>query len=285
MAPIANAQDHDMAGVAGIIEGTVTDASGTPLPGATVRVSLSFDTAKATEFAKNNAANSTRYSYSNSVGKYHFGSFIDGRYHITFSLLGYEDKNVTVDVNSRQPTKIDAVLAIQPLKSQEVIVTSSRHEEKETHSPSSISVVSAAQIRDQIDATPTDALKNVPGMDVASEGIGTSTYASRSFHSVYGSDMLTMNDYHSLEVPALAVYYGILIPQTMEDIDRIEVVRGPGSAMYGPEAATGVVNLYPRKSPFASQVNESFHFRAAKEIISMLHSAMTKPLAINSHSI
>ncbi len=252
MVPIARAQSHDMAGTTGIIEGTVRDASGTPLPGVTVRVIISIDTSAASDFQKRNIANTAKYTYTNSVGKYHVGSLGDGNYNVTYSLLGYLDKSYNVDVHWREPDTLNTELAVQPLASQDVVITASRHEEKETHSPASISVVTAAQIQDQVDATPTDALKNVPGMDVASEGIGTSTYASRSFHSVYGSDMLTMNDYHSLEVPALAVYYGILIPQTMEDIDHIEVVRGPGSALYGPEAATGVVNFIS-KSPFASQ--------------------------------
>ncbi len=238
--PILLAQQRDEGGSAGIIFGMVTDASGAPLPGVTVRLSIPGDTTFA------------RSTFSNSVGKYRFSKLSDGKYNITFSLLGHIDKSYSADVSRQQPTNLNAELEEQPLQSQEVVVTSSRHEEKELHSPASISVVSAQEITNQVDATPTDALKNVPGMLVASEGIGTSTYASRSFHSVYGSDMLTMNDYHTLEVPSLAVYYGILIPQTMDDIDHIEVVRGPGSALYGPEAATGVVNFIS-KSPFASQ--------------------------------
>ncbi len=243
MVPIARAQSHDMNNLSCVIGGIVHDASGTPLPGVTIRLTRVSDTSF------------VRYTYTNSVGRYEFTKRIDladGQYLVAFSLLGYLDKSYTIDAHWQEPDTLDAELAEQPLHSQDVVVTSSRHEEKETHSPASISVVSAAEIRDQVDATPTDALKNVPGMDVSSEGIGTSTYASRSFHSVYGSDLLTMNDYHSLEVPALAVYYGILIPQTMEDIDHIEVIRGPGSALYGPEAATGVVNFIS-KSPFASQ--------------------------------
>jgi len=225
----------------GVISGECDEtATGAPLPGVTVRVMLVSDTTF------------VRYAFTNSVGKYRFKNLFLGKYIVKHSILGYEDELRTAEVTGTEPLILKIEMNVQPLSSQNVIVTASRHEEKETHSPSSISVVSSAELRDQVDATPADALKNVPGIDVSSEGIATSTYASREFHSVYGSDMLTMNDYHALEVPSLAVYYGILIPQTMDDIDHVEVVRGPGSALYGPEAATGVVNFIS-KSPFASQ--------------------------------
>jgi outer membrane receptor for ferrienterochelin and colicins len=224
----------------GTLSGNATDANGAPLPGVTVRAVPTSD------------STTPRYTFTNSVGKYRFSKLASSSYRVTFSLLGFLDKNYTVDINEAQPATLNAELAEQPLKSQEVVVTSSRHEEKELHSPASISVVSAQEIRDHVNPTPTEALKNVPGMDVAQEGIAYSTYATRSFHSVYGTDVLTMQDYHSLELPALAVFYGILMPQNMDDIDHIEVIRGPGSALYGPDAATGVVNFIS-KSPFASQ--------------------------------
>ncbi len=230
-----------------VLTGIVTDAAGgAPLPGVSVRATLVSDTTV------------TRYTYANSVGKYRFSKLFPGSYLVNFSLLGYLDKSFTVDVNDTKPDTLNAELSVQPLNSQDVIVTSSRHEEKELHSPASISVVTAQQISNQIDATPTDVLQTVPGVNVGHEGIAYSTYASREFHSVYGSDMLTMNDYHSLELPGLAIFYGILIPIDMDDIDHVEVIRGPGSALYGPEAATGVVNFIS-KSPFASQgTNLSF---------------------------
>ncbi len=225
----------------GILAGTCVDVStGAPLPGVTVRAVIESD------------STSAKYTYTNSVGKYRLSGLPSGKYYITYSLLGYQDVHSKVDVYGTEPAMMNIAMTVQPLESQDVVVTADRHEEKETHAPASMSVVSQAEIRDQVDATPTDALKNIPGIAVASEGIAMSTYAGREFHSVYGSDMLTMNDYHALEVPALAVYYGILMPQTMDDIDHIEVVRGPGSALYGPEAATGVVNFIS-KSPFASQ--------------------------------
>ncbi len=231
----------------GILSGTVQDASDrSPLSGVSIHVTLHSD----------NPIN--RYTYSNAQGEFRFKDLFPGQYTVVFSVLGYISDSVRIDVSGSHLETVHMQLHAQPLESQDVVVTASRHEEKETHSPASISVVTPAEVREQIAATPTDILKNVPGIDVAQEGIAMGTYASRSFHSVFGSDVLTMNDYHSLEVPAIGGFYGILLPQNMEDIDHVEVVRGPGSALYGPEAATGVVNFIS-KSPFASQgTNLSF---------------------------
>ena len=224
-----------------ILTGRVTDAQGNaPLPGATIRAMLESDTSR------------SHYTFTTARGEYRLKGLIPGKYRVSFSLLGYLADTSETDVVESQTTTLDVVLSEQPMQSQDVIVTASRHEEKELHSPASISVVTPESIRDHIAPTPTDAIDNVPGIDVAHEGILYSTYATRGFHSVYGTDVLTMQDYHSLELPALAVFYGILMPQTTDDIDRIEVIRGPGSALYGPDAAEGVVNFISR-SPFASQ--------------------------------
>lgn len=222
------------------LSGEVADTgSGGPLAGITVRAQLVSDTTF------------TRYTFTNGVGKYRFSDLVAGTYQIRFSMLGYTSVNAEAQVGS-EPVHLRVAMTEQALKSEEVVVTASRHEEKATHAPASISVVPSSELREHVNATPTEALANVPGIDVSHEGIAMSTYASRSMHSVFGSDILTMNDYHSMEVPSIGGFYGILMPQMNEDIDHIEVVRGPGSALYGPEAATGVVHFIS-KSPFASQ--------------------------------
>ncbi|MDP4289149.1 MAG: TonB-dependent receptor [Bacteroidota bacterium] len=224
-----------------ILMGEVVDTgSGGPLAGVIVKAQLQSDTTF------------SEYTFTNSVGKYRFGNLRSGRYSVTCSILGYTAVHTETQVGSSNPTVLRVAMAEQPLNSEEVVVTASRHEEKATHAPASISVVSSAEIREHINSTPTDALANVPGIDLSHEGIAMSTYASRSMHSVFGSDVLTMNDYHSMEVPSIGGFYGILMPQMNEDIDHIEVIRGPGSALYGPEAATGVVHFIS-KSPVSSQ--------------------------------
>ncbi len=225
----------------GSLSGSITEsASGAPMPGVTVHAVSASDT---------NIAHNT---YTNAKGKFRFKEFPPGPCNVTFTILGYQTRSFGSKVVSGAETTLDAELVEEPLKSEDVVVTASRRAEKVTDAPASVTVVSSTELREHINSTPTEALANVPGMDVSHEGMAMSTYASRSMHSVFGSDILTMNDYHSMEVPSIGGFYGILMPQMTEDIDHIEIVRGPGSALYGPEAATGVVHFIS-KSPFASQ--------------------------------
>src|SRR5579883_3501936 len=231
----------------GILTGAVLASSdGSPLPGVTVHVVSEADTSLG------------HYTFTNSKGKYKFVNLTPGKYSVTYSLLGYVSIKKETDVSDAESTTLNVQLSEQPLNSEDVVITASRHEEKITHAPASISVVPSTVVREHVTATPTDILATVPGIDVSREGIAMATYSSRSMHSVFGSDMLTMNDYHSMEVPAIGGFYGILMPQVPDDIDHVEVIRGPGSALYGPDAATGVVHFISR-SPFASQgTNISF---------------------------
>ncbi len=223
----------------GEISGMVTATDGTPLPGVTVRVALIPDTLKA------------RYTQTNLNGIFRIHELAPGSYQLRFSLLGYDSASQEVPVGTAT-VSMNEVLSELPLQSQEVVVTAARHPEKATNAPASITVVPAQTIQEHVLNTPTDVLASVPGIDIAHEGIAMATYSSRSFHSVFGSDMLTMNDYHSLEVPAIGGFYGILMPEIPADIERVEIVRGPGSALYGPDAAPGVIHFIS-KSPFSSQ--------------------------------
>ena len=231
---------HAQPGASGTLTGAVTGPDGAPLAGVTVRAAPEGDTARA------------RYTVTHASGIFRFNSLAPGAYTVRFSLLGYLTLSRDESLADGAEVKLDVQLEEAPVGSQEVIVTASRHPEKATNAPSSVTVIPAQEIRQKVLATPTDILSSVPGIDIAHEGIAMSTYSSRSFHSVFGSDMLTMNDYHSLEVPAIGGFYGILIPEIPADIERVEIVRGPGSALYGPEAATGVIHFIS-KSPFESQ--------------------------------
>lgn len=229
---------HAQPAASGVITGLVTGPDGVPLPGATVRIAPSSDTLKA------------RYTLTNANGIFRMHELAPGSYQVRISLLGYEKGTEEIPVGTTT-VSINMVLSPSPIQSQDIVVTASRHEEKATNAPASITVVPPQQIKEHVLNTPTDVLQSVPAIDIAHEGIAMETYSSRSFHSVFGSDMLTMNDYHSLDVPAIGGFYGILVPEISSDIERVEIVRGPGSALYGPDAAPGVIHFIS-KSPFTS---------------------------------
>ena len=71
------------------------------------------------------------------------------------------------------------------------------------------------------------------------------------FNNIFSGALLTLTDNRIARVPSLRLNANNFIPVTNDDIERIEVVLGPGSALYGPNSANGVMHVITR-SPFVS---------------------------------
>src|ERR1051325_8496888 len=126
---------------AGVLWGEVVDTgSGAPLAGATVKAQLESDTTF------------QRMTYTNGVGKYRFSTLQTGKYRVTYSMLGYETIVTEAQVGGSDPTMMRIVLAERAVSGDEVVVTASRHEEKATNAPASISIVNGTDIKEHVAA-------------------------------------------------------------------------------------------------------------------------------------
>ncbi len=135
---------------------------------------------------------------------------------------------------------------------EQVSVTASRRREKVLEAPASVAVVGASQIRDRVTSTVSEHLKSVRAVDVATTGLGASHAVVRGFNNVFSGSLLSLVDNRIARVPSLRVNAYTLIPTSNEDIEQIEVVSGPGAALYGPNSANGVMHILTR-SPFTSE--------------------------------
>lgn len=133
-----------------------------------------------------------------------------------------------------------------------VVVSASRRREKALEAPAAVSVVEASQIRSRPMLTLTDHLRGLPAIDIGTKGIVQSNVVVRGFNDVISSTLQTLTDYRYEHVPSLRYNVPHLISLTNEDIARIELVSGPGSALYGPNSANGVLHVLTR-SPFESE--------------------------------
>ena len=95
-------------------------------------------------------------------------------------------------------------------------------------------------------------MKSVRGVDVVNTGLNSSNVVVRGFNNVFSGSLLSLVDNRIARVPSLRVNAYSLIPTVSEDIEQIEVVSGPGAALYGPNSANGVMHILTR-SPFTSQ--------------------------------
>ncbi|MHC4443184.1 MAG: TonB-dependent receptor plug domain-containing protein [Planctomycetota bacterium] len=123
------------------------------------------------------------------------------------------------------------------------IVTATRREQKITNLPYAISVITAEDIRLSGARSIPDALRLVPGVDVAELAYGNTALSPRGLHGYYSNNVLVLVDGRQVYD---AFFGGTLWgawPFQLEDIERIEVIRGPGGVTWGANATNGVINI------------------------------------------
>ena len=134
-------------------------------------------------------------------------------------------------------------LSLEELMDVEVVVTAGRHEQRITSVSYAVSVITADEIRASGARSIPDALRLVPGMDVAQLTYGNAAVSPRGFHGFLGRQMLVLVDGRQI----FDSFFGGTLwggwPFLLEDIERIEVIRGPGGVTWGANAVNGVVNI------------------------------------------
>ena len=220
------------------IKGKVTDAqSGETLPQANVQVT---------------AAGVQAGAVSNLDGEFEVRNLAAGTYTIIASFVGYDKKTLAnVTVKAGEIKTINIALSGEGVTFNPVVVSGSRRQEKALEAPVSISVLEATQIRGRAASTPTDYLRGMPAVDIATNGIAQSNVTVRGFNNIFSGALLSLTDNRYAAVPSLRLNAYNFIPLVGEDIARIEVVLGPGAALYGPNSANGVMHIVT-KSPFES---------------------------------
>src|SRR5439155_13725296 len=129
---------------------------------------------------------------------------------------------------------------------EEQVVTASARSSSETRAPASLTIIGEDEIRMSGAATIPEILRRVPGIDMAEMNPSDSNVSIRGFNRRLANKVLVLVDGRSVYQDFLGGTFWPLIDVNIQDIDRIEVIRGPGSALYGANAFSGVVNIITR---------------------------------------
>ena len=167
-----------------------------------------------------------------------------GTHSILVTRIGYETSRTDgVSVEAGGTVSVAIQLRSQALALNQLVVTVSRREEKELDAPASISTLTGEQLSRIVARTPADHIKTLSGVDLAATGLTQSYVVVRGFNNVSSGRLLTIVDNRYARIPALRINAINMIPTTDMDIERIELARGPGAALYGPDAAEGVMHI------------------------------------------
>lgn len=224
------------------ITGTVTDAQGGgPVAGARITAVSGLRTAATV--------------VSGEDGTFRITGLSAGTYVVSSTRIGFEAKRVdAIAVSESGSVTVNFALTAIATTLNQIVTTVTRgaKPEKVLDAPASISVVNSEQITNVPAPTIADYLKTTPGLSVSTGGMMQSNIVSRGFNNAFSGGMLMMQDYRFAGVPSLRVNVPALFTSNDDDIERIEVLNGPASALYGPNSANGVLHIIT-KSPFESQ--------------------------------
>src|SRR5471032_459778 len=93
-----------------------------------------------------------------------------------------------------------------------------------------------------------EALRLVPGLDVGQVDSSQWAVSARGFNSVFSNKLLVLIDGRAVYSPLFAGVFWDVQQVMLEDVDRIEVIRGPGATVWGENAVNGVINVVSRSA-------------------------------------
>lgn len=156
--------------------------------------------------------------------------------------LSFADYAVVDDT----PTDIEA-LSINDLMQMEVS-SASRKSQTLSDTAAAAFIISQEDIRRSGATSIPEALRLAPGIEVAQINSSSWAITARGFNGRYANKLLVLMDGRTIYTPLFSGVFWDLQDTLMEDIERIEVIRGPGAVMWGANAVNGVINIITKKA-------------------------------------
>jgi len=213
----------------GTVKGTVTQTgTGQPLVGVLVAVN-----------------GTTIKGATNTRGVYTIENVPGGAQTLTFRWLGYRPIEVAATVAASGITTVDAKMEQLPIQLSELMVTgASKVPERAVEAPAAFSIVEPRVLQaNGITGQVPMVLREVPGVDIAQSGMNDFNVNARGFNSSLNRRVLVLQDGRDLAIAFLGSQEWNAMPVPSDEISKIELVRGPGSALYGANAFFGVLNI------------------------------------------
>jgi iron complex outermembrane receptor protein len=146
------------------------------------------------------------------------------------------------DPTNGQPLSMMPIEALMELR----VTSVSRKSEPLASAAAPIHVITQEEIRRSGMSSIPELLRMVPGLEVAQMDASTWAISSRGFNGQYAGLLLVLVDGRTVYTPTSNGVYWDVQDALLEDIDRIEVIRGPGAVLWGLNAVNGVINIVTR---------------------------------------
>ncbi|HEX5162273.1 MAG TPA: TonB-dependent receptor [Steroidobacteraceae bacterium] len=128
------------------------------------------------------------------------------------------------------------------------ITSVSRHEEPLRDAAAAVAIVTPEIIRRSGATSVPDSLRLVPGIHVGGRHSSSWAVSSRGFSSVNSEKLLVLTDTRSIYTPLVSGVAWDVQDYLLADVERVEVIRGPGASLWGSNAVNGVINITTRSA-------------------------------------
>jgi iron complex outermembrane receptor protein len=128
------------------------------------------------------------------------------------------------------------------------VISAAKKEQTVSESAAAVYVITQDDIRRSGATSIPDALRMAPGLQVARQDASTWAISARGFNSRFANKLLVMIDGRTVYTPLFSGVYWDVQDLLLEDIERIEVIRGPGATLWGANAVNGVINIITKRA-------------------------------------
>jgi outer membrane receptor for ferrienterochelin and colicins len=176
-------------------------------------------------------------------GTFSISNIPAGSYVLKVYRIGYRPNTITATAIGEETTRISLRLEPTPVPLDAIVVSVSRRAENVADAPAAVTRFDHTTIGDRLGNPATELLKQAPGIDLTQVGVISSFVNGRGFNRVFNSRWVTVEDGRVaiFAETGLSIGEHTTIPKI--DIAGMEVVAGPGSALYGANASGGVMSV------------------------------------------
>jgi hemoglobin/transferrin/lactoferrin receptor protein len=215
---------HLVLGQSFTLKGKITNAeNSSPIQGATVFISFNH------------------FAYSNSAGNFEISDLDSGTYEIKVSSLGFKSISSGIIIDS--DLQKDFNLEPSVIELDEVLVRTNRTEDYLRNSPFAESLVGKEEIQKRPSVSLPDILQNEPGVSLLRDGIWGTEISIRGLNR---ENVITLIDGNRIATSTDVAARLSMVD--LNDVERVEVIKGASSSIYGSGATGGIVNIIT-KSP------------------------------------
>jgi outer membrane receptor protein involved in Fe transport len=168
---------------------------------------------------------------------------------LSISMLGYETKEIEITGNT-----VDLMIELseQAIMGKEVVVSASRVSEDILTSPITIEKMNIQAVRNSPSVNFYDALANQKGVDIVSSSMLIKSVNTRGFAGTFNPRFVTRIDGMDAQSPGFSIPLGNILGVSELDLESSEIIPSTASALYGPNAFNGILNITSR-DPFLYQ--------------------------------